>query len=124
MTLLAQIQRLKFSKKQPAQPDKEQKQELLEAFDQLYRRTHDIASFAEKLSEEHGDDQDFELVGLSDSDEDATVVKLLQSIFEDAVQVKASDIHIEPEKRLVRIRQRVDGILQESVLNEENIAVA
>jgi len=98
--------------------------QLLESFDQLYRRTQDIASFAEKLSEEHGEDEEFELVSLSDSDEDATVVKLLQSIFEDAVQVKASDIHIEPEQRLVRIRQRVDGILQESVLNEANIASA
>ena len=99
-------------------------EQLLEAFDQLYRRTQDIASFAEKLSEEHGESAEFELVGLSGTDEDATVVKLLQSIFEDAVQVKASDIHIEPEPGLVRIRQRVDGLLQESVLNEANIANA
>lgn len=98
--------------------------QLLESFDQLYRRTQDIASFAEKLSVEHGDSQEFELASLSGSDDDATVVKLLQSIFEDAVQVKASDIHIEPEEKLVRIRQRVDGILQESVLNEANIANA
>jgi len=98
--------------------------QILDSFDQLYRRTQDIASFAEKLSEEHGEDEDFELVSLSDSQEDATVVKLLQSIFEDAVQVKASDIHIEPEQRLVRIRQRIDGVLQESVLNEANIASA
>ena len=98
--------------------------QLLESFDQLYRRTQDIASFAEKLSEEHGDEEEFELAGLSDSNEDATVVKLLQSIFEDAVQIKASDIHIEPEQKLVRIRQRVDGILQESILNEANMASA
>ncbi|MCG7531445.1 Flp pilus assembly complex ATPase component TadA [Psychrobium sp. MM17-31] len=98
--------------------------QLIEAFDQLYRRTQDIAAFAEQLSEEHGDEQEFELVGLAETDEDATVVKLLQSIFEDAVQIKASDIHIEPEERLVRIRQRVDGVLQENVINEANIASA
>jgi len=98
--------------------------QLIEAFDQLYRRTQDIAAFAEQLSEEHGDQQEFELVGLADSNEDATVVKLLQSIFEDAVQIKASDIHIEPEERLVRIRQRVDGVLQENIINEANIASA
>ncbi|MDP2560862.1 GspE/PulE family protein [Psychrobium sp. 1_MG-2023] len=98
--------------------------QLIESFDQLYRRTQDIAAFAEQLSEEHGDEQEFELAGLEDADEDATVVKLLQSIFEDAVQIKASDIHIEPEEKLVRIRQRVDGVLQESVLNEANIASA
>jgi len=98
--------------------------QLIEAFDQLYRRTQDIAAFAEQLSEEHGDQQEFELVGLADSNEDATVVKLLQSVFEDAVQIKASDIHIEPEERLVRIRQRVDGVLQENIINEANIASA
>lgn len=98
--------------------------QLLEAFDQLYRRTQDIAAFAEQLSEEHGDEDEFELIGLAETDEDATVVKLLQSIFEDAVQIKASDIHIEPEERLVRIRQRVDGVLQESILNEGNVAPA
>ncbi len=98
--------------------------QLIEAFDQLYRRTQDIAAFAEQLSEEHGEEQEFELVGLAETDEDATVVKLLQSIFEDAVQIKASDIHIEPEERLVRIRQRVDGVLQENIINEANIASA
>ena len=36
----------------------------------------------------------------------------------------ASDIHIEPDEGKLRIRQRVDGILQESVINERNIAAA
>ena len=99
-------------------------EQLLEAFDNLYRRTKDIESFAEQLSEEYGETAEFEMIGLADDSGDATVVKLLQSIFEDAVQVKASDIHIEPEQNLMRIRQRVDGVLQESVLNETNIAAA
>jgi MSHA biogenesis protein MshE len=45
-------------------------------------------------------------------------------LFEDAVQVGASDIHIEPDENVLRIRQRVDGVLQESVLNEVQIASA
>jgi MSHA biogenesis protein MshE len=55
---------------------------------------------------------------------DAPVVKLLQSLFEDAVQAKASDIHIEPDEKVLRIRQRVDGVLIEQVLDEVNIASA
>ena len=55
---------------------------------------------------------------------DATVVKLLQSLFEDAVQVGASDIHIEPDEKVLRIRQRVDGVLQETLLPESGIASA
>lgn len=98
--------------------------ELLEALDMLYRRTSEIASFAEELSDELGD-QSIELDLLEATGaEDAPVVKLLQSIFEDAVQVNASDIHIEPDKSVLRIRQRVDGVLQEHVMNEKRIASA
>lgn len=98
--------------------------ELFQALDMLYRRTSEIASFAEELSDELGDQSaDIDLLE-STGAEDAPVVKLLQSIFEDAVQVRASDIHIEPDEKVLRIRQRVDGILQEQVMNEKRIAAA
>jgi len=54
----------------------------------------------------------------------APVVKLLQSLFEDAVQIGSSDIHIEPDEKVLRIRQRVDGVLQEHTMNETSIAGA
>src|SRR5690606_26741336 len=50
--------------------------------------------------------------------------KLLESIFQDAVQVNASDIHIEPDEKSVRIRQRVDGMLQEETIQGREIAAA
>lgn len=100
--------------------------DLLEAFDNLYRRTKDIAQFAKELQTETQDGAEFDLGALSldDDDDEATVAKLLQSIFADAVQVRASDIHIEPDNRALRIRMRVDGVLQENVLTETNIANA
>lgn len=100
--------------------------ELLSAFDNLYRRTKDIAQFASQLQTEYEDASEFDLGSLSldDEDDDATVAKLLQSIFADAVQVRASDIHIEPDNNALRIRMRVDGVLQENVLRETNIASA
>ena len=101
-----------------------QENQILEAFDAVYRRTQDIESFAEKLGEEYADEADFELSALDDTTSDATVVKLLHSIFEDAVQVRASDIHIEPDENILRIRQRVDGVLQENTLNQVKIASA
>jgi MSHA biogenesis protein MshE len=52
------------------------------------------------------------------------VVKLLQSIFLDAMQVRASDVHIEPDETVLRIRQRVDGVLQEQVVKERRITSA
>lgn len=99
--------------------------QLINAFDTLYRRTKDIESFATQLKAEHGADTSLDLSVLDEqADADNTIAKLLQSVFEDAVQVKASDIHIEPDEKVLRIRQRVDGVLQENILNEVSIASA
>lgn len=99
--------------------------DLLAAIDQSYRRTTEIGVLAEKLRNELSEN-DIDLDSLLTSEEvtDAPVVKLLQSLFEDAVQAKASDIHIEPDEKVLRIRQRVDGVLIEQVLDEVNIASA
>ena len=99
--------------------------QMFEAFDGLYRRTADIESFASQLEEEYEQSSSFELsTSFIDETGDATVGKLLQSVFEDAVQMRASDIHIEPDENQLRIRQRIDGVLQESILKENKIASA
>ncbi len=99
--------------------------DLLFAIDKSYRRTTEISDLAGQLHDEL-EDNDFDFNSLITSDEvaEAPVVKLLQSIFEDAAQVNASDIHIEPDEKVLRIRQRVDGILNEHVLNEVKIVSA
>ncbi len=99
--------------------------QMFDAFDGLYRRTADIESFASQLEEEHEQSSDFDLsTSFIDETGDATVGKLLQSVFEDAVQMRASDIHIEPDENQLRIRQRIDGVLQENILKENKIASA
>jgi MSHA biogenesis protein MshE len=99
--------------------------ELLNSLDVIYRRTEDIASFAEELEEELGPEaEEVDLGGLSAEGDDAPVVKLLRSIFEDAIQIKASDIHIEPGENELRIRNRVDGVLHEQVMKENRVAAA
>lgn len=100
--------------------------QLIESFDRVYRRTQEIASFAVKLNEEHSDTSGFDAthIDLDGEGSDATVMKMLHSLFEDAVQVGASDIHIEPDENELRIRQRVDGVLQETVIPETGIASA
>ncbi|WP_028470097.1 GspE/PulE family protein [Neptunomonas japonica] len=96
--------------------------QLLQTLDLMYRRTNDIDSLADQLSEDIVEDS-FDLSRLTATDEmDAPVVRLLKSLFEDAVQVGASDIHIEPDEHVLRIRQRVDGVLHEQVLKETRIA--
>jgi len=99
--------------------------EVLNAIDRIYRRTEQIASIAGELDEELGQ-SDLDLNALlaeSDASE-APVVRLLQNIFEDAVQVKASDIHIEPDESVLRVRLRIDGELQEQVMKERRVVSA
>jgi MSHA biogenesis protein MshE len=99
--------------------------QLIEAFNNLYRRTQEIQSFAHQLQEEYEETETIDFAALNtEGDQDNTIARLLQSLFEDAVQVRASDIHIEPDEKVLRIRQRVDGVLQESVLQETGIAPA
>jgi len=98
--------------------------QLLGILDQMYRRTSEIDDWADQLSDEIVEDT-FDSAKLSATDDaDIPVVRLLKSIFEDAVSVGASDIHIEPDEKVLRIRQRVDGLLQEHVMKDARIAPA
>ncbi len=97
---------------------------LLENFDLVYRRTEEISALASELGQDLTDTATDLSEMLQAEMTDAPVAKLLQSIFEDAVQVGASDIHIEPDQHVIRIRQRIDGVLYEQVMQETQIAPA
>ncbi|MCY7307478.1 MAG: GspE/PulE family protein [Rhodoferax sp.] len=82
------------------------------ALDRLYRRTEEISGLARALEKDLGDAVDFGELTANAGLEGAPVVRLLQSMFEDATQVGASDVHIEPQETGLQIRVRVDGVLQ------------
>jgi len=98
--------------------------ELLAAIDRLYRRTGEISGFAKELTAELGEvPVEFgELFGLTPGQEDAPVVKLLQTVFEEAIKLRASDIHVEPQDKALRIRFRIDGVLH--VQTDADIKIA
>ncbi|MEJ5211810.1 MAG: ATPase, T2SS/T4P/T4SS family [Burkholderiales bacterium] len=99
--------------------------QLMDAIDRLYRRTEEIADLAHELEASLGDTAvDFGLLGATPSLEDAPVVRLLQTVFEDAAQVRASDIHIEPQEKTLRIRFRIDGVLHLQTEVDPKIATA
>ena len=99
--------------------------DLLNIMDQCYRNTDEISALAEQLDDELSEnDFDFNSLVTSNEVAEAPVVKLLESIFDDAALMNASDIHIEPDEKVLRIRQRIDGILNEQILNEVKIASA
>src|SRR6185369_10062764 len=67
-----------------------------------------------------GEEAPFEVVdeGKEDTDldnaaEDASIIRFVNQVLRDAVELRASDIHLEPFEDELRIRYRIDGVLQE-----------
>jgi MSHA biogenesis protein MshE len=109
----------------PLKPAVVRESELLDILDIAYNREDEIASLAEELDEELEDTGvDLADIVTDATDTDAPVVKMLQKVFEEAIKAKASDIHIEPDEAVLRIRKRIDGVLTEQVMNEKRIAAA
>jgi len=83
--------------------------------DRLYDSADSLASIMGEMEE------DFEIVEEEEDPEaiaaaaaaDAPVVKLVNSLISDAVSREASDIHIEPYEKQLRVRFRIDGMLHE-----------
>ncbi len=104
--------------------------DLLFAIDNLFRRSEEIMSLVGEVGESFEKDSlsiesDDEAEVLDEgASEDAPIVNLLMSIFNDAVQIGSSDIHIEPGKDYFKIRQRVDGVLQEQIVKDKNVLPA
>jgi MSHA biogenesis protein MshE len=99
--------------------------DLLATIDRVYRRTEEISGLAQELEQElSAYTVDLGELAAAENLADAPVVKLLQSMFEDAVQVNASDIHIEPDERELRIRFRLDGVLRVQTTADRRIAGA
>ena len=101
--------------------------QLLAALDRVYRGGDEIAGLARELTNDITNVQDEigDLLGLGNvTPEDAPVVRLLSSMFEQALRKRASDIHIEPQERNLRIRFRIDGVLHVQTEADPKIAGA
>jgi type IV pilus assembly protein PilB len=62
---------------------------------------------------EEGEEEIAEVTDIRETAEDAPIVKLVNSVIAQAVEDSASDVHFEPHGREMRVRFRVDGVLQE-----------
>ena len=97
---------------------------LLALIDRVYRRTEEISGLAKELTADLGDvPVEFgDLLGTASGAEEAPVVKLLQTVFEEAMRSRASDIHVEPQERSLRVRFRIDGVLHVQMDADSKIA--
>ncbi len=75
-------------------------------------RLEDVVGESVERTEE-AEDEGGEVVALHDTSEDAPVIKLVNQIVAQAVERGASDVHLAPEGRELRVRFRIDGVLQD-----------
>jgi general secretion pathway protein E len=80
---------------------------ILDAINKVYGRGEGDAELGEKEGAEEE-----ELTDLIDVEDEAPIIRWVNSLFFEAVKHRASDIHIEPLERDVSVRYRVDGVLQ------------
>ncbi len=81
-------------------------QEILDAIDRYYGQT---AKNETELASPVGESEDLE--HLRDMASEAPVIRLVNAMIGQAVEQRASDIHIEPFEKEFRIRYRIDGVL-------------
>ncbi len=111
--------------KSPVQLAVVKESDLLHCIDRFYQHGAQLKSLASEVGQDLADSAfDLGQLGIDSTQSDAPVVRLLQTLFEDAVRGNVSDIHIEPEEDGLRIRRRIDGVLYEQIMDERRIAGA
>jgi len=94
------------------------KEDLTAAIGKYASMSEDIEAIAEGLA---GDQGDADLADLEAVTEDAPIVKFVNVLITQAVADGASDIHIEPGERELRVRYRIDGVLHEVMRSPRSI---
>lgn len=93
------------------------KKEISSYIDRYYSN-YVAEEMAKKLSEEAKSRKveiDSESISSLEDIKNAPIVKLVDTIINNAVKIGVSDVHIEPFEEYVRVRYRVDGMLQETL---------
>ncbi|MCQ2536874.1 MAG: Flp pilus assembly complex ATPase component TadA [Lachnospiraceae bacterium] len=86
--------------------------EIMAAIDKYYGHA-ETQAVAELYAKEKGE-QAVEEESIDEKVENAPIVLLVKKIIEQAARMRASDIHIEPTVNRIRVRYRIDGVLQET----------
>jgi type IV pilus assembly protein PilB len=110
------VQKLQFILNKDIQPVLAPREQIIEAINRHYGQseTESVDSMLAEFTDTAIDFTETESTSAAATEEsDAPVVKLCNLIIQEAVSLRASDIHIEPFADRVRIRYRIDGVLVE-----------
>jgi len=99
--------------------------DILNAIDQYYQESFDMKEILKDIDiKESAEKKKVNLEKLLRETEEAPVVKMVNVVLAQAIKEKASDIHIEPEDKALRIRYRIDGILYERLSPPKKLQAA
>jgi type IV pilus assembly protein PilB len=94
--------------------------ELRKIVDRLQREDNDLGDISDSLRSE----QESTVTNLTTVGEEAPIVRYVNSMLEQAIQNRASDVHLEPTEHDMRIRYRIDGVLHEIDTVPKNVQSA
>jgi type IV pilus assembly protein PilB len=109
------IDDIKFLTGLEVQPLIAPENDIKKTIDRYYDSPDSLASVMKSMEEEVEivEEEPEEEVGALEEVDHAPVVKLVNSLIADAVRKRASDIHVEPYEKTLRVRFRIDGVLYE-----------
>jgi type IV pilus assembly protein PilB len=111
------LQKLQFILNKDIQPVLAPREQIIEAINRHYGQTEteSVDSMLQEFTDTQIDFTETEATaGTGAAEEsDAPVVKLVNLIIQEAISLRASDIHIEPFADRIRVRYRIDGVLVE-----------
>ncbi|MBG6108870.1 GspE/PulE family protein [Frigoribacterium sp. CG_9.8] len=90
-----------------------ERQDLRNAMNRLLRADGELNDLTTALEEEGRPSADMGPVNPEAFEDDAPIVRLVNLLISQAIQDRASDIHIEPAEQEMRVRYRIDGVLHE-----------
>jgi type IV pilus assembly protein PilB len=93
--------------------------ELAATIDRYFRIDAEVDTVAQAAADEYSENED--LTSVSEILEDAPIVKFVNLLITQAVNDRASDIHVEPTENDLRIRFRIDGVLHEVMRSPRSI---
>src|SRR5438067_7792653 len=111
------LQKLQFILNKDIQPVLAPREQIIEAINRHYGQTEteSVDSMLAEFTDTAIDFTETEATtgAMAGDESDAPVVKLVNLIIQEAISLRASDVHIEPFADRVRVRYRIDGVLVE-----------
>lgn len=93
-------------------------------YDDIEAGINQYYKVAETISDDMLNGTDDIISGIEAVTEDAPIVKLINFIISQGVEDRASDIHVEPQEKDLRVRYRIDGVLHEAMKSPKRVQAA